>query len=403
MMRRQWKLNLGRAVATALFVIFCAAAHAAPKYKVLHNFTGSDGSGPQGGVAFGPDGGLYGTGGSGGFCGTVFELTPMGNGQWQEAVIYQFGSSQDGCGPQGRVIFDAAGNLYDTAADGGNPDCAYGCGVVFQLVPGSSGNWTENVLFPFDFNDGAHPTAGVIMDNQGNLYGTAEVAFELVPSVDGWNEIVLHYFTGKNGDGMPPVSGLISDGSGNLYGTTEGGGTGCGSTGCGTVYELTIAGGIWKEKVLHRFDTSGKGGVTPGSGLLMDASGSLYGTTASGGCCGGVVFKLTPGGRGRWKETVLHGFKGGAGGDSPWAGVVMDKAGSLYGTTVYGGSDCDCGLIYKLTPGPKGKWKYTVLHTFYGWDGAIPEGNLVLDDNGNLYGGTVLGGTGNGVIFELSP
>lgn len=133
----------------------------------------------------------------------------------------------------------------------------------------------------------------------------------------------------------------------------------------------------------------------------MDKAGSLYGTTSGGGCCGGVVYKMTPEGDGRWQETILYEFQGGASGYEPNAGVVMDEAGSLYGTTDYGGSGC--GVIYRLAPKTNGRWEYTVLHTFEGIDGCVPEGNLVLDQRENLYGGTVLGGTtGNGVVFELT-
>jgi len=161
------------------------------------------------------------------------------------------------------------------------------------------------------------------------------------------------------------------------------------------------------ENLLHSFDNNGTDGYTPGNGaLIMDGSGSLYGTTEVGGSTRwGTVFRLTPGTDGHWKETILHGFKNGPSGGYPSGGVVMDKAGNLYGTASDGGDPtCGCGVIYKVSPGPTGKWKYTVLHTFYGYDGAIPVGNLVLDKAGNLYGGTVLGGTtGNGVIFELTP
>jgi uncharacterized repeat protein (TIGR03803 family) len=244
------------------------------------------------------------------------------------------------------------------------------------------------------------------MDNAGNLYGTGHAVFELLPGSDGWGEEVLHHFCSwsncRDGDG--PFAGLILDGSGNLFGTTEDGGGNCGA--CGVVFELTpTSGGGWKETVLHAFDNNGKDGYTPGDGaLLMDGSGNLYGTTEVGGCCGGTVFKMTPGSKGHWTETILYNFKPGASGWFPTAGVVMDKAGNLYGTTDDGGtSSCDCGLVYKLAPA-NGKWTYTVLHRFSGADGAVPAGNLTLDDKGNLYGGTVLGGgTGNGVIFELTP
>jgi len=138
----------------------------------------------------------------------------------------------------------------------------------------------------------------------------------------------------------------------------------------------------------------------------MDSSGSLYGTTSGGGaftsqCSCGTVFKITPGSNGKWKETILHSFTLGAGGEGPSAGVVMDNAGNLYGTTSAGGSSCGCGLIYKLAPGSNGKWTYTVLHRFTGADGAGPNANLILDSNGNLYGTTTTGGAG--VAFELTP
>jgi uncharacterized repeat protein (TIGR03803 family) len=318
--------------------------------------------------------------------------------------VYSFQGTDDGSDPLGSVIFDASGNLYGTASEGG----AYNRGTVFELKPGADG-WTETTLYSFcalpGCEDGGSPEAGLTIDAKGDLYGTAAVAFELSPGSGGWTETVLHQFGVKRGDGSDPFAGLIRDVAGNLYGTTLGGGNQCGSASCGTVYELTpLTGGGWKETVLFRFN--GKDGQWPGNGaLFMDGSGNLYGTTTNGGSYGGVVFKLTPNGSGHWKESTLYEFQGGAKGWLPYAGVVMDKSGNLYGTTDGGGNSSGCGVIYKLAPQPKGKWEYTVLYTFSGGsDGCIPAGNLVLDKKGNLYGGTILGGaTGNGVIFELTP
>jgi len=399
---------------------FCVTAESAPKYKVLHSFTGTDGSGPYGGVAFGLRGELYGTTVGGGVgkcglynCGVVFQLAPHGNGKWTETVLYSFqGGSGDGSDPQGGVSFDAAGSLYGTTYGGGT----FNYGTAFELMP-ISGGWQESALYSFGTQngDGGQPTSGLVVGQSGNLYGTAQnggsydggTVFELTPGSGGWNEAVIYEFGAKKGDGVRPYASLIQDTGGNFYGATLGGGNQCGSSSCGTVFELTpLAGGGWKETVLHRFNNNGTDGITPGSGaLFMDGSGSLYGTTESGGCCGGVVYKLTPRSGGRWKETILYDFKMGASGWLPGAGVVMDKSGNLYGTTDGGGNSSGCGVIYKLAPQPKGKWKYTVLYTFSGGnDGCIPAGNLVLDKKGNLYGGTVLGGTtGNGVIFELTP
>jgi len=137
----------------------------------------------------------------------------------------------------------------------------------------------------------------------------------------------------------------------------------------------------------------------------MDTSGNVYGTTAGGGFCCGTVFRLRRQGDGLWKKTILYDFKGGASGFEPGAGVVRDKAGDLYGTTVYGGSpQCGCGVAFKLSPRKHGQWKYAVLHTFVGYDGAQPDANLVRDKKGNLYGTAGTGGTGGaGVVFEITP
>jgi uncharacterized repeat protein (TIGR03803 family) len=288
--------------------------------------------------------------------------------------------------------------------------------MVFVLTPSSDG-WHETTLLDLNDSDGAVPTAGVILDTSGNLYGTTPgggpngggVAYELTPGSGGWNETILNafypsYYGQPAPGGSSPYASLIADAAGNLYGTTYAGGANCSGWSCGTVYELRpLSGGGWQEIVLHRFVNNGKDGGTPGWGaLFMDKLGTLYGTTAGGGCCGGVIYKLTPKANGHWKETILYSFQGGASGEGPNAGVVMDNSGNLYGTTDYGGSGC--GVIYRLAPRPKDKWKYTVLHTFAGIDGCLPEGNFVLDKKGNLYGGTVLGGpTDNGVVFELTP
>jgi uncharacterized repeat protein (TIGR03803 family) len=166
----------------------------------------------------------------------------------------------------------------------------------------------------------------------------------------------------------------------------------------------TAGGGIWHTSPL-RGQRKGQDGITPGAGtLLLDKFGNLYGTTETGNCCGGVVYELTKQGN-EWKETIVYSFQGGSSGNQPYAGVVMDSAGNLYGTTDGGGSDSGCGVIYKLAPTGQGKWKYSVLHRFgASHDGCAPAGNLAIDSNGNLYGGTALGGLyGGGVVFELTP
>ncbi|MGH9208408.1 MAG: choice-of-anchor tandem repeat GloVer-containing protein, partial [Acidimicrobiales bacterium] len=286
-----------------------------------------------------------------------------------------------------------------------------GLGVVFKLTPGG----TETVLHSFcmqpNCSDGAYPLAGLIADSSGNLYGTTEqgggasgqgVVFKLTP---GGNETVLYSictFPGCSG-GSRLNAGLIADSSGNLYGTATDGGMsgGCSGTGCGVVFKLSPGG---TETVLHSFTGSPIDGANPYAGLIADSSGNLYGTTYGGGASqNGVVFKLTPGGT----ETVLYSFcslTGCSDGAAPQAGLIADSSGNLYGTTAAGGASAactvGCGVVFKLTPGGT----ETVLYSFTGGgDGALPEAGLIADSSGNLYGTTEIGGALNsGTVFKLT-
>src|ERR1019366_6634594 len=199
-------------------------------------------------------------------------------------------------------------------------------------------------------------------------------------------EQVLHSF-GNGTDGNDPLGGLIFDASGNLYGTTLGGGT----YGGGTVFELTPAGGgSWTETVLHNFDSNGTDGFTPYAGLIFDSAGNLYGTTRWGGTYGGgTVFELTTAAGGGWTEQVLHSFDHNyTDGYYPQAGLIFDAAGNLYGTTSQGGTYVYWGTVFELTPAAGGDWTETVLHNFNqnGTDGYYPEAGLIFDAAGNLYG-----------------
>jgi len=402
------------------FLPIVAPAFAASKEKVLYSFDGTDGANPYAvNLAFDMSGNLYGTtaaGGTGGGGGTVFELMPNENGTWSEKVLRNFSYTQGNGGalPVAGVILDSSGNLYSTTSANG----ATGNGTVFELTPGTNGHWTEEVLT--DFGDGKHgsgPFGGVIFDSSGNLYGAAGfggadgdgTVFQLTPGSDGkWITKVLHSFRGT--DGSRPFASVIFDPAGNLYGTASTGGrSGCMSNlGCGTVFELTPGvNGTWTAKVLHRFG-KGDDGQTPDAGLILDASGNLYGTTSYGGTHGsGVVFELVPGANGKWTEKILHNFCAASGcpdGANPYAGLVFDGAGNLYGTTVQGGTNGE-GVAFKLTPGGNGTWKEQVLHTFgAAGDGAYPVGGLVFDAAGNLYGTTEGGGiSDNGIVFEITP
>jgi uncharacterized repeat protein (TIGR03803 family) len=317
---------------------------------VLHVFAGSpnDGGWPQAAVIRDKTGNLFGTTIIGGLietscqlgCGTVFKIAPGGN----ETVLHAFTGGSDGQLPDAPVIADRKGNLTSTAFWGDNSGCDGGgtCGNIFKLAT----NGTESQLYDFTNAGGANPAAGLIADKAGNLYGTAfdggsagyGAVFMLAPN---GVETVLHSFTGSPGDGAVPEAGLIRDGAGNLYGTTGSGGqSGC-SGGCGVVFKIAADGA---ETVLHAFTGGSDGGAPQFAGVIMDASGNLYGTTQQGGAHGnGVVFKLAPNG----KETVLHAFTGGSDGAQPFAGLIADRKGYLYGTTWSGGAN-GVGIIFKL-------------------------------------------------------
>jgi uncharacterized repeat protein (TIGR03803 family) len=387
----------------------------ATEHKTLHKFklTGGGGSVPYGGVILDAASNLYGTTRDGGAygVGTVFELRPNGDGSWTESVLHSFNGS-DGANPVAGLIFDAAGSLYGTTQYGGSVSACgtQGCGTVFELTPNGDGSWTERVLHSFEGRDGAGPFAGLIFDAAGNLYGTTKyggahpwgTVFELTPNGDGsWTESVLHSF--KAYDGAYPVAGLTFDTAGNLYGTTLGGG----ANGKGTVFELTPNGdGSWGESVLHSFSHYHRDGQYPEAGVTFDAAGNLYGTAVQSVAKyyrGGTVFQLTPNGDGSWTESVLHSFNG-RDGAGPYGDLTFDAAGNLYGTTNSGGAVCGCGAVFKLTPNGDGSWTERGLHKFKNHPSAYPQAGLVLDQAGNLYGTTVGDGTTTfGSVFEITP
>src|SRR5580704_6303825 len=385
-----------------------------------------DGRGPyQAGVIQDAAGNLYGTAGSGGANddGAVFKLAPpaTSGGSWTETVLYSFCAVKnctDGGEPEAGLIQDAAGNLYGTTAEGGVIDD----GAVFKLAPPatSGGSWTETVLYSFcavkNCTDGGEPEAGLIQDAAGNLYGTTTgggangkgVVFKLAPPAapgGPWTETVLYSFCAYTNcvDGEGPYGAApIRDAAGNLYGTTENGGV----YGDGIVFKLAppaVLGGAWTQTVLYSFCMVGASctdGETPYAvALIMDAAGNLYGTTTEGGANDeGVVFKLAAPGEpgGAWTETVLYSFcpvAGCADGERPEGGLIMDLAGNLYGPAEEGGANGE-GVVFKLAPQPSPPWKETVLYSFCPGGGACVDGEepygsaLIQNAAGNLYGTT---------------
>ena len=384
--------------------------------NVLSDFAGSGGPKvPYAGLMFDNAGNLYGTTELGGSNnqGTVFELTPNSNGVWTQTVLYNFTGNADGGQPYGGLLFDSAGNLYGTTNVGGSTNCSQGCGTVFKLTP-DAGGWTESVVYPFTGgSDGRGPSARLLFDSNNNLYGTTALGgnvgsgcsagcgtvFKLTPTSGGWTESVLYAFQG-GADGASPYDGLAFDAAGNLYGTASAGGTAA----SGVVFKLTRGSNGWSESVIHAFSGGGDGKYPYGD-LIFDSSGNLYGTAFQGGRGYGVVFELEPNSKGRWAEKVLHSFANAPAGN-PVAGLVMDSAQNLYGTTLLGETESacggGCGTLFKLSPSAGG-WSYKVLHRFgQGTDGYHPSGDLILDASGNIYGTTQAGGTsGSGTVFQI--
>jgi uncharacterized repeat protein (TIGR03803 family) len=312
------------------------------------------------------------------------------------SLLYQFKSGRDGDNPYASLILDPQGNLYGTTMIDG----AYSYGTVFKVSPAGE----ETVLHSFTGTggDGANPVASLIRDAAGNLYGTTEYGgvFGAACGANGCGivfklsksgkETVLYRFTG--GDGMNPWQGLVRDSAGNLYGTTLQGG----DFGGGTVFKLDSAS---KETVLHSFNTnsrSGDGSFPFGGSLLRDSAGNLYGTTEAGGSqLGGTVFRLDQSGT----ETILHNFAFNNGdGAIPYGSLLRNAAGNLYGATMQGGSH-GLGVVFKLD----GNNTETVIHSFGGTGDGVPPGtNLAMDLTGNLYGTTHYGGRSYfGTVFKL--
>jgi uncharacterized repeat protein (TIGR03803 family) len=230
------------------------------------------------------------------------------------------------------------------------------------------------------------------------------VVFELLPGPDLWKEVTLHDFTCRNGDGCDPYD-LAMDASGNLYGATEDGGVGGCGGGCGTAYEVEhTSEGKWQEVILHDFGVNDDMAF-PFGVLALDSAGNVYGIAGGGTDRDGVIYRFSRKASGHWEASIQYSFVGGKQGFGPTGGLVIDNLGNLYGVTGIGGNpNCECGVVYKLAPNAKGGWTYTVLHRFNGYDGAQPAAALTLDDNGNLYGTTAAGGTGGaGVAFEITP
>src|ERR1035437_3423128 len=398
------------AAAGALLILFTALAPCAQAqsytYSILHHFVYPGGQEPRGDLFLGASNNVYGTTWRGGQCdqGTVFKLDTSSN-NFAVLVEICLGFYPYPARPYGGVILDASGKMYGTTEMGG---AHTSMGTVFML---DTSAMVMPILHSFNGLDGRTPRASLILDASGNLYGTTRnggpsdkgTVFRLDTS--GNNFTVLHSFAGGATDGAHNSAGLILDASGNLYGTTQNGGP----SDLGTACKPDAAGNNFT--VLHSSAGASDGGA-PYAGLILDASVNLYGTARVGGSSNlGTAFKLDTAGN---NFTVLHNFAGGpSDGANPNAGrMILDASGNLYGTTSSGGSSAG-GTVFRLdTSGDH----FTVLHTFaiplpFGAppaggvsDGSDPEAGLVMDSAGNLYGTTYAGGSDNeGTLFMLAP
>jgi uncharacterized repeat protein (TIGR03803 family) len=367
-------------------VSIAVPAAAGPRELVLEGFggQGADGSTPYNArPTLDRFGNLFGTTYFGGIglcssgsltgCGTVFELhrTPSG---WRRNLLYRFEGGDDGAHPQG-VVVAHEGVLYGATEAGGKSGCpgvfgASGCGTIYRLANGPLG-WVKTTLYRFGGGaDGANPTEGLILDKHGTLYGNATcgglsrckglpggVVFALERGPRrAWSQHVLYTFGTRDDDGFGPIGGLVADAAGDLFGATILGGPD-GYGGPGTVFEVRPpqrGGGSWHESILHAFAGSPKDGATPEAGLAIDAAGNLYGTTYWGGdpfCAAsdgqgcGVAFQILRRPGGGAAERVLHAFEGVPDGSFPQAPLAFDPHGRLFGTTQFGG-DQRCGLGY---------------------------------------------------------
>ncbi len=414
------------ALALAALMMVAATRAQAQSFQVLYHFTGGrDGANPWDGLTIDRNGNLYGTASAGGNqgsgcqndletkgCGAAFELAHSKSG-WSLVQLYDFKGGSDAnpmlgmtIGPDGALY----GSTFGAAQSCGN---GYECGEVFRLAPPAPmtacGNgickWHETVLHTFtDQPDASSPTSRVLFDSAGNIYGTTffggtygdGAAYELSPRNGSWSESVIYSFY-ENGQffGVAFPSGYLAiDQADNLYGAAY-----CNDTqgqGCfyGSVFQLQPSQSGWSLlPPLYQFN--GFNGYAPIS-VMRDLSGNLFGvTTGAVGNDSGTIYEISPS-NGDWTYSLVYDF----GFETYASGLVMDSAGNLYGVNY---SLFDDGYVFKLTPSGSG-WSFTTLHTFDGSDGARPNGQLVLDSTGNLYGTTESGGRhGYGVIWEITP
>ena len=401
------------------FVAFCALVLFTPviraqTFTVIHSFqAGADGFAPDSGVTLDQGGNLYGTTSQEEGPGTVYRMTRK-NGSWLFAKL----NNPYGFLSLGRVVFGPGGALYGTTQYGGNGGCTeLGCGLVYTLrAPQTFCKavlclWPTSDAYTFPgFGDlGDEPgVVDPVFDAAGNMYGTTIYGgngsgnvWQLTRSNGVWTATSIHDFNGN--DGSSPQTGVILDAQGNVYGTAWQGGP----HGNGTVYKLVNTGSGWTFQVLYDFPNAADGSG-PSATPIMDAAGNLYGATFVGGVNGGgTVYELSPNG-GNWNFQVLYSFTGSGYNPGPLLSLSFDAEGNLYGTTFLGGA-FNLGSVFKLTHNNNGSWTMTDWHDFTnGSDGKNPISQVSIDSSGNLFGTTSAGASNYhcedcGTVWEITP
>lgn len=398
-----------KSLAGFLLTLILTTAAWAGSETVLYNFNGYTGDGyyPYSALIADSKGNLYGTTESGGNgYGTVFELKLSG-GTYSESLLYAFTGEPDGAYPEySSLVFDKAGNLYGTTANGGTDNL----GTVFELKE-SGGKWTETILHSFtgsSSKDGYMPQAGLSFDSAGNMYGTTEYGgasnagsvFQFKSTNGKLTYKVIHSFASPNA--YYPVGGITPGAGGYYYGTTYYGGK---TFNAGTVYRLFQARGVWVSQTVYTF-TGGADGTDPDSSLSMDSKGNMYGVTYQGGVNNlGTVYELKAGKNNKYTHVLLYSFKGGnTDGEYPWYATppAIDSKGDLFGTTRYG-STSNQGTVWELKLSGT-KFKESVPWTFgSSGDGDQPLAGVIIV-KGKVIGTTYAGGkNGAGTAFSVTP
>ena len=392
-----------------IFLLPCSVVTAsfAQTFSVLYSFSGAkDGGNPSEGLVLDSVGNLYGTTQYGGLgncsqyglngCGTVFEVS----NKQTEAVLYSFKGGSDGEYPWGGLALDGQGNLFGTTVNGG-----LGLGVVFSLDETD----TEKIIHRFTGGtDGAYPYSGLTLDHAGHVFGTntsggnSSCGYEgegcgTLFKIGGNRGTIVHRFAGAPFDGnFPEYGAVLIDGTGNLYGATSEGG----AANYGTVYKIDRNG---KYTLVYSFSGTSDG-CEPSGSLAADVNGSVYGaTSACGDLNRGTIFRISS--TGSFSVLYTFGVHGTGDGNAPFGGVLRDRNGNLYGTTLFGGdcsfSESGCGTVFKLSP----NGTMTILHSFDGYtDGSSPWCNVIMDEAGNLFGTTSIAGPGGaGTIWKIAP